>query len=72
MEFYEALTAMDESKVKKYLLKQNQGPPVESVSRTIVLMDATGSMRPLLQKAESSVNCMFTRVKDILDKAGFP
>lgn len=52
---------------KQYLLEINKGPAMSSqCSRTLVLMDATGSMSNLLHKAKNTVGVMFERANDIL------
>ena len=38
----------------------------EALSRTIVLMDATGSMSPLLTKAKATISEIFRSMKEIL------
>lgn len=58
--------------VKKYLLDQNRGP-TEKLERqkTLVLMDATGSMGGLLTKAKATVEEMFRRACEILKSKGY-
>ncbi|CAF4601763.1 unnamed protein product, partial [Rotaria sp. Silwood2] len=59
--------------VKKFLIERNQGADLESViSRTLLLMDATGSMSSLLSAAKETVYTMFKRASEILEKEGFP
>jgi len=54
-------------KIKDYLTKENNGPTVESItSRTIVLLDGTGSMTSLLNKAKQTVEITFERAFEIL------
>lgn len=53
--------------VKDFLLNKNRGNEKKNVcSRTIVLMDATGSMSGLLTQAKNTVGKMFERAKDVL------
>lgn len=43
-----------------------------SISRTVCLMDSTGSMSGLLSKAKNTVSTMFSRARAILEEKGFP
>ncbi|ETO08396.1 Helicase conserved domain containing protein [Reticulomyxa filosa] len=52
--------------VKKILCERNRGAEEKKSSRTVVLMDATGSMSHLLQKAKNTVSTMFERIAIIL------
>lgn len=66
-QFLQKLHDHDTAYVKRYLVQNNKGAEAERVrSRTIVLMDATGSMTNLLHKAKSCVEEMFRRIHDIL------
>ena len=56
--------------VKKYLLERNRGAMSNSQSRTICLMDATGSMANLLNKAKLTVSDMFDRASQVLEVSG--
>ena len=52
--------------VKDFLLSQNIGASSSSPSKTIIAMDATGSMVNLLHKSKNTVGTMFERAKQIL------
>jgi len=65
--FVDALFSKDVANVKRFLGDRNK-KPVSVCSRTIVLMDATGSMGGLLQKAKNTVGTMFERASEILVK----
>ena len=54
------------SKVKEFLLDKNKGTAELVPSKTVVAMDATGSMTHLLVKAKTTVQTMFERVCGIL------
>lgn len=59
--------------VKEFLRAHNQFgsgyiTPDAFVARTICLMDATGSMQPLLTKAKNTVHLMFERATQILQE----
>lgn len=57
----------DKEAAKTFLLQNNKGPTIVLVkSRTVVLMDATGSMANLLHKVKASVEVMFSRAYQIL------
>ena len=66
-DFLYALDNNDSNKIITYLCDWNAGAAQGGISsRTIVLMDATGSMSSLLTKAKTTVNLMFTRAKEII------
>jgi len=59
--------------IAKYLIKINAGPPVignNKPVKTMILMDATGSMSALLNKAKNSVGLMYERAGKILENNG--
>ena len=70
------LVSGDLSKVEaiaKYLIKINLGPPIigdNNPVKTMILMDATGSMSSMLSKAKNSVNLMYERSGKILEENG--
>ncbi|CAF1328760.1 unnamed protein product [Rotaria sordida] len=65
--FLDALIAGDIDRVKKFLLEQNRGPNIDSpVSRTVLLMDATGSMSNLLSATKETICTMFERASVVL------
>ncbi|CAF4353256.1 unnamed protein product [Rotaria sp. Silwood2] len=71
--FMNALTLGSISKVKEFLAKQNQGANlVTASSRTVLLMDATGSMSSLLSAAKETVCTMFERASTVLSQNGLP
>ena len=72
MKFLIALAKNEVITVRDYLCGLNKGaaPTSNILSRTIVLMDATGSMSHLLQKAKTTVAMMFSRAKEILKEKG--
>ncbi|CAF1610759.1 unnamed protein product [Rotaria magnacalcarata] len=72
-EFMTALSEGNIKAVKKFLLKQNRGASsVTKTSRTVLLMDATGSMSSLLSAAKETVCTMFERASDILKEEMLP
>ncbi len=74
--FLKALITPDPGHVKTFLLKRNKldiatfGTDGSSISRTVVLMDATGSMSNLISKAKHTVKTMFERAYCVLKDAG--
>ena len=59
--------------IKEFLTKQNQGANlITASSRTVLLMDATGSMSSLLSAAKETVCTMFERASTVLLKKGLP
>jgi hypothetical protein len=60
-------------KMAKYLVNINAGPSMkedEYPVKTLILMDATGSMSSLLVEAKNSVNLMYERSGKILQDNG--
>lgn len=77
MEFLELLISNEKSngnekKILEFLIDQNKGldMPKLSVSKTVCVMDATGSMNRLLQKCKANVNRMYDRIIQILKEYG--
>ena len=71
MEFLTTLIANPSSPLlRTHLFKQNKSSYVEAIakSRTVILMDATGSMASLLTNAKNAVKTMFERANEIIDK----
>ncbi|CAF4894014.1 unnamed protein product, partial [Rotaria sp. Silwood1] len=65
--FMSSLTSGNIETVKTFLKNQNQGASfVSGSSRTVLLMDATGSMSSLLSAAKETVCTMFERASNIL------
>jgi hypothetical protein len=72
-EFMTALTTGNIGSVKEFLKKQNQGANlITASSRTVLLMDATGSMSGLLSAAKETVCTMFERASIVLAEKGLP
>jgi len=67
-----ALKDKNVPEVKKMLCERNKGAEETKRSRTVVVMDATGSMAHLLQKAKNAVSTMFERITVILKENGKP
>ena len=65
-QFLISLQSGDIASLKEFLVQENKGVESVSVSRTVCLMDATGSMSHLLQKCKNTVNIMFERASAIL------
>ncbi|CAF1088093.1 unnamed protein product [Didymodactylos carnosus] len=71
--FLDGLIAGDIDIAKKFLLEQNRGPNIDSgISRTVLLMDATGSMSSLLSATKDTVCTMFERASAILREKKLP
>ncbi|CAF3045236.1 unnamed protein product [Rotaria sp. Silwood2] len=68
------MNALSEGKidaVKQFLTEQNRGANIDSgTSRTLLLMDATGSMSSLLSAAKDTVCTMFERASVVLEEKG--
>ncbi|ETO36876.1 hypothetical protein RFI_00186, partial [Reticulomyxa filosa] len=67
-----AVKKNDVNIVKKMLCERNKGAEVAKSSRTVVLMDATGSMHQVLQNAKNAVFTMFERIATVLKDHGLP
>lgn len=69
--FAQAIARKKSSAAKKFLLKRNACRAKFAdapMSRTVVCLDATGSMSLLLAKAKNTINEMFTRAYDVIDE----
>ncbi len=55
-----------EDTIRNYLIKSNKGAPEAITTRTLILMDATGSMTNLLKAAKNKVKTMFSNIAKIL------
>ncbi|CAF3594708.1 unnamed protein product [Rotaria socialis] len=72
-DFMAALSSGNIVAVKEFLKKQNQGANlIAASSRTVLLMDATGSMSSLLTAAKETVCTMFERASTVLQEKGLP
>jgi len=69
-EFVNSILKGKGDKIISFLKKYNKGPPLNHLSRTICLMDATGSMSHLLNNAKNTVGTMFQRAGDVLESQG--
>ena len=74
MEFLHELFQGNSTFVKDFLLEQNRVTlsSQNSQSRTIVLVDATGSMSSLLEQAKKAVGTVFTSIREVLVLKQFP
>ena len=70
--FIKYLNEKNVESIKKFLGERNKGVTVIGESRTICLMDATGSMGRLLNQAKNTVATMFERASAILTDNGIP
>ncbi|CAM4825739.1 unnamed protein product [Rotaria magnacalcarata] len=64
--FLSSLRSGEINSVREFLIKENRGVAGRSCSRTVCLMDATGSMTHLLHKCKNTVGIMFERTSEIL------
>ena len=79
-DFLQALYRSDINVVREFINKRNNSGISSancsagdcSVSRTICLMDATGSMGGLLAQVKMTVQTMFERAHAVLEDAGYP
>ena len=68
--FLESLNNKDINSIKECLGMKNRGATSSYASRTICLMDATGSMTHLLSQVKNTVKTMFDRASVILEENG--
>jgi len=66
LKFLKALDSGNFEEIKDFLLSENKGASEVHKSRTLILMDATGSMIQLLHNAKNTVQTMFERTCTIL------
>ncbi|CAF3383520.1 unnamed protein product [Rotaria socialis] len=64
--FLSSLKSGDIDSIRTFLIEENKGVEGTSSSRTVCLMDATGSMSHLLQKSKNTVGVMFERASIVL------
>jgi hypothetical protein len=56
----------------KYLIENNLGREIPAdPSKTMIIIDATGSMSGLINKVITTVKDMLDQIKDILNSNGF-
>jgi len=67
--FVQSINNGDFRAIQAFLTERNKGT-VQARSRTICLMDATGSMSHLLQKTKNTVGTMFERAAEVLKENG--
>ncbi|CAL6025644.1 Conserved_hypothetical protein [Hexamita inflata] len=66
-ELLKAILNRDITKIKKFLIEMNKSCGLEyGKSKTLILMDATGSMAPLIHKTKNTINRMFDNAYTIL------
>jgi len=68
--FFQHMSENNKQEMVKFLAERNRGAAVSVKSRTICLMDATGSMAHLLEKSKRTVGIMFERASSILTQNG--
>lgn len=65
--FLSSLRSKEMTFIRRFLIETNKGVEMStSISRTVCLMDATGSMTNLLQKCKNTVQVMYERATGIL------
>lgn len=68
--FLNNLCSGNTDSIRIFLIEENRGVVHRSRSRTVCLMDATGSMTYLLHKCKNTVDIMFERASEILRDNG--
>ncbi|CAL6013582.1 Conserved_hypothetical protein [Hexamita inflata] len=65
--YVKALFDGDNEAVRKYLVNENRGYSVDqSKSKTLILLDATGSMGEVIEKTKNTIKTMFTNAHAVL------
>lgn len=64
--FLSSIDSNNISAIREFLVMENRGVEVVSKSRTVCLMDATGSMTHLLNSCKNTVSTMFDRISQVL------
>ena len=70
IKFIESIIKKDLKATKEFLITENKGVETAGNSRTLILLDATGSMYHLLDKAKKTLETMFNRVSEVLKESG--
>jgi hypothetical protein len=66
--FNDIIFSSDTSKIKNFLLKENKFGKIETQSfKTLILLDATGSMSHLLEKTKKTVQAVFESIAEFLE-----
>ena len=69
--FTASLIKGDINAVKGFLFRENTGIELDAECKTLILMDATGSMHHLLDKTKKTLEIMFKRVYEVLKEKNF-
>eukprot|EP01063_Lacrimia_lanifica_P020154 TRINITY_DN274_c0_g1_i10.p1 TRINITY_DN274_c0_g1~~TRINITY_DN274_c0_g1_i10.p1 ORF type:complete len:2904 (+),score=760.56 TRINITY_DN274_c0_g1_i10:5299-14010(+) len=69
MKFREGVSTLSKDRVVAQLCEWNKGPRPNAPSRTVILMDATGSMTHLIHGAKAVLRDTFIRLRSILKEA---
>ncbi|CAL6013558.1 Helicase-related_protein [Hexamita inflata] len=65
--YVKALFGKDQEAVKKHLIFENRGYGVDqSKSKTLILLDATGSMGEVIEKTKNTIKTMFTNAYKVM------
>ena len=70
MNFLKSLYEGNNQKIREFLVRENQYKSTEF--KTLILMDATGSMDKFLENAKNSVSKMFEQTNKVLKKNNYP
>lgn len=71
VQFIDALLRGDAKRTRTFVIDQNKSAePDSATSRTICLLDATGSMSALLEKTKRTISVMFERANKLLTDNG--
>ena len=71
IEFINGLENKNKETVKSYIIKLNENKSFmsNSVTKTLILIDGTGSMRQLLEKTKQTLETMFNRAFSVLNSS---
>ena len=61
----------DKNSIKNFLIKENKGAELAGNSKTLILLDATGSMASLLDTTKKTLVEMFDQIGEVLKEHAF-
>ncbi|CAL6089204.1 Helicase-related_protein [Hexamita inflata] len=69
--FVAALLSGNIAVSKEFLLTENKGQVEQCVSKTLIIMDATGSMGSVIEKTKNTIKTMFTNAFTVLQEQNY-
>jgi hypothetical protein len=70
--FNDLIFSSNASEMKKFLLKENKFGKIKTQCfKTLILLDATGSMTHLLEKTKKTIQAVFERITEVLENNNY-